>query len=334
MNTMMGQSSEFVSEKGSGETWETNVKNLVEEKFGSEGIFKAQWCRRINVAQQLEQDVWKVLLHIEWVEKRLSKLGDQDSAMRKSWLEKLLDAELKIKESIHPKNTVGPVGNYPIHDCILLGHFDLAKSLISEHPALLRQAYESDLGVWEKCVRISDTDGGLYTGETVLHLAIGRLGKRSTEFVTFLLEQGRKTEYIDTLLQARATGLFFSPPWIREEKPSILRGLLSPTSEPCYANKMSRCYYGELPLSFAASVGNCEVCIYIRSYLRRPDLKNPVELWRNALFKTDKCKNTALHMAVIHRQLEVVNWILDAEEELCAEEDLRLPPQVCDRPVK
>jgi ankyrin repeat protein len=118
-----------------------------------------------------------------------------------------------------------------------------------------------------------------------------------------------------------------------------------------------RCYYGEYPLSFAASVGNVKICkILYQSKLSRikspdefekegsinlerkgdeTDTKMPRALDTHSTFlefnkhhsvktKTDPmwrflnaCDtfgNTAMHMAVIHRRKEVVDWLMTTKE--------------------
>ena len=59
-------------------------------------------------------------------------------------------------------------------------------------------------------------------------------------------------------------------------------------------------------------VGNIEVCGHIRFFLQQDSGSG----WHKVLFNQDSNGNTALHMAVIHRQVAVVKWLLDAEEEL------------------
>jgi hypothetical protein len=102
---------------------------------------------------------------------------------------------------------------------------------------------------------------GLYTGETVLHIAIV---KENFELVRELVDRG-------ACLSSRAIGVFFQPkcvPWL--ERPSMLlwdrvKDWVLSTDRNFAVLKVefnpeSRCYYGEFPLSFAASVGNAEIC--------------------------------------------------------------------------
>ncbi len=106
-------------------------------------------------------------------------------------------------------------------------------------------------------------ESGLYTGETLLHIAIV---KEDVGAVKFLLQKG-----IDT--SARATGVFFQPKWIRPHVKDLswwqrflswivridlnVEKFAVMTQEK---NVYSACYYGEYPLSFAASIGSVQMC--------------------------------------------------------------------------
>ena len=109
-------------------------------------------------------------------------------------------------------------------------------------------------------------EDGLYTGETALHIAIvnGEL-----TMLRMLLDKGAS-------ILSRATGTFFQPITIRNRvlEPSReswlirckawLEGRDLGSNPFAYVsqqtNESSGCYYGESPLSFAASVGNVEAC--------------------------------------------------------------------------
>ena len=124
----------------------------------------------------------------------------------------------------------GPVGDLPLHDCFLLDLKDMGKQIAEKYfntPELLSLPYSNDLDVWRKrrgnSNRVEDSrniDGdqepislkakdewedGLYTGETVLHIAIV---KEDVELVEWLLRRG-------AALSSRACGAFFQPKWMR-----------------------------------------------------------------------------------------------------------------------
>ena len=201
----------------------------------------------------------------------------------------------------------GPLGESPVHVCILLGLKDVACKMIERFyttPELVSVQYQNDLAPWRRCDCLPpELEDGMYTGETCLHMAILQ---EDVQLVGYLLDKN-----ID--LMARATGRFFQPRLIRQrilgldvwrllsERWSIVREE-NARSEGCTAsflqmmgmqfeggedqhltawqllyawasglfftsrvrgarsltvvNELSSCYYGEYPLSFAASVGN------------------------------------------------------------------------------
>ncbi len=108
--------------------------------------------------------------------------------------------------------TPGPVGDLPIHDCILLDLDDVGQKIIEQFfnsPRLLSLPFTNDLDPWRQRSNPQDLDvtweDGLYTGETVLHIAIV---KEKVDLVKKLLDKGIN-------LSSRATGAFFQPKWIR-----------------------------------------------------------------------------------------------------------------------
>ena len=100
---------------------------------------------------------------------------------------------------------------------------------------------------------VLENDVGLFTGETLLHVAIQ---SSDHELVRWLMHRGAR-------LDASAKGIFFQPPSI----PSLsdTRRLFRWKS-PQEVNVRSACYYGELPLSFAASMGNIELANVIMQH--------------------------------------------------------------------
>jgi hypothetical protein len=194
----------------------------------------------------------------------------------------------------------GPVGEYPLHCCFLLGLHELGAVLIEKiynTPERLSIPYKNDLDPWrrqgikeeegiaqsrpqhkehhttEKVTESEDLlDDGLYTGETILHIAIVQ---EKPQIVHKLLEQGIE-------ICSRARGVFFQPryrlPSIKEltrlqKWEAMLVGI--DLEHELFAavkkieNTFSECYYGEYPLSFAASVGNVEICKLLHSCWQR-----------------------------------------------------------------
>ena len=295
----------------------------------------------------------------------------------------------------------GPLGESPVHVCILLGLKDVACKMIERFyttPELVSVQYQNDLAPWRRCDCLPpELEDGMYTGETCLHMAILQ---EDVQLVGYLLDKN-----ID--LMARATGRFFQPRLIRQrilgldvwrllsERWSIVREE-NARSEGCTAsflqmmgmqfeggedqhltawqllyawasglfftsrvrgarsltvvNELSSCYYGEYPLSFAASVGNTIIADLLYTYqqtrceahgaraaaaeraesarqkLRRagssvslasdggaaagPELRG-MPLFIGAM---DAFGNTALHMAVLHRRRDMVDWLLGKPE--------------------
>jgi hypothetical protein len=174
----------------------------------------------------------------------------------------------------------GPVGDSPIHDCFLLGLMDIGKKLIEKYyssPELLSVSYKNDLDPWRKELdrqkstsQLCQTgEDGLYTGETVLHIAIVQA---NSEMVQYLLEQGIE-------ISSRATGVFFQPKYLRPLSVELTTWQtfkawiigIDLKREKFAAvlkreNKDSGTYFGEYPLSFAASIGNVEICNLLYYY--------------------------------------------------------------------
>ena len=110
---------------------------------------------------------------------------------------------------------------------------------------------------------VAGRDGGLFTGETLLHLAIVQ---HLEETVEWLLAHG-------AALDARAAGIFFQPHQVetfgvKQQKLMAKYTWLSNISALIFdiGNQREKnswggtCYYGEFPLSFAASVGDVHIC--------------------------------------------------------------------------
>jgi ankyrin repeat protein len=110
---------------------------------------------------------------------------------------------------------------------------------------------------------LEQLEDGLYTGETILHIAIVQ---EKVNAVHALLERGIE-------LSTRASGVFFQPrfqmphtadlSFLQKVKARIIGidlELERFAAVKRIENTYSGCYYGEYPLSFAASVGNVDIC--------------------------------------------------------------------------
>jgi len=178
---------------------------------------------------------------------------------------------------------------------------------------------------------------GTYTGETVLHIAIVN---RDTEMAKWLLERGAKIDSV-------ANGDFFYPsiirrprfqtlgnpvPWMwrmlaviqqRElQREPVMR--VWRNEDSAFSGESSThhhlCYFGEVPLSFAASMGCIDICDMLKKRASNEDSEGESY---NAKFLNyqDSFGNSAMHMAVFHRRKEVFDWLMkndgkDSLEEL------------------
>ena len=125
--------------------------------------------------------------------------------------------------------------------------------LLSDIRTILNQTYQDDISLWvKKVVKGGDfieSDGGLYTGETCLHIAIVQ---QDLVLVQKLIRMG-----VD--LNARACGIFFKPKL--QNRTNLKKNAVRKYS--LESNEYSGCYYGEFPFSFAASIGNKDICSMI-----------------------------------------------------------------------
>ena len=178
-------------------------------------------------------------------------------------------------------------------------------------------------------------DVGLFTGETLIHIAIQC---SDMQLVDWLICSGARVD-------AKAAGLFFQPEHIQILSDNNSKWFWQPRLEK---NDRAGCYYGEFPLSFAASMGNIEMISLIIDFasqiIRKQEfLTCPFILWLDGqvsllleesegfhdqfgrqdseqrtnrrisafLNVQDEHGNTALHMAVLYEKKEVVEWLLD-----------------------
>ena len=248
-----------------------------------------------------------------------------------------------------------PTGGRPIHAVVLLGLKNVAVKIIEKYyntPELLSLPVLNDLNPWRIKRDKHEWDDGMHTGETMLHIAIVQ---EDVEFTKYLLERG-----ID--LVSRAMGRFFQPKVIpmripgrvctRSEKPGE-RGDGQVDEDSGYlrifsrSNEDSACYYGEYPLSFCASVGNCELMEAVCNEMQRrlgakmaagshhaPGLakmgskklsnrsldfqihrEEDVTSLQDLLRATDSLGNTALHMAAFHERTEAIDWLMSKDED-------------------
>ena len=311
----------------------------------------------------------------------------------------------------------GPVGDSPLHGCFLLGLHDLGFEVIKKFcasPELLSMRYINDLDIWrgkngniqeERVTEprpnlshdenephsFDELEDGLYTGETILHIAIVQ---EQEHVVQKLLKMGIE-------VSTPATGVFFQPrfqqprstdlTFLQHIKARII-GIDLDLERFAAVNRIenthSGCYYGEFPLSFAASVGNVNICDQLyccwrtrvdamisfqkdsqkeplckltssekekmkgiieslletthpetprnasaalfsdTSFMRRNSHKNfnsrlkssddenliLDRLMWNFVNAADSFGNTAMHMAVIHGQTKVIDWLMKLKE--------------------
>jgi len=319
---------------------------------------RTQYMRETGKALQLQQVSWTKLLEI-------SAAADQIKQQERNRLDKIIDAstvELKLRELRDKKASLeleflkmcrerydggeryaylpGPAGELPLHNCMLLRQSTLAKQLIDEMftPSIdnfdtsLRDVnipYVSDLDAWKQMDFLHPLnpydDGGLFTGETVLHIAVVQ---EDEDMVQWLIEKKGAS------VAAKAVGSFFKPrELVRGKKESVVTVLgrkvaveRSQGHQRILHNKESQCDFGEYPFSFAASLGAVKIMALMKSvvmkmadnsteYLKlvkqyphkmRVPAANmsPADHLAYLLINApDTEGNTALHMAVLHNQV-------------------------------
>ncbi|XP_072036735.1 transient receptor potential cation channel subfamily V member 1-like [Amphiura filiformis] len=159
----------------------------------------------------------------------------------------------------------GSVGENPVHVCFLSGcHLPGSIDKSNQEIGKIILDVFPDLS--------SDTyTKQPYLGESALHFAIVQ---NDMDLIQFLVEHG-------TSLSVRAKGTFFVPP-----KPM--------TTEKIFSQKYV--YYGEYPLSFAASLGLEKVYDYFIDHQVDGNYKDTL------VDRQDTHGNTALHMCVLYHQ--------------------------------
>jgi ankyrin repeat protein len=272
------------------------IRDIHISKFKMTRKDTSNHCRKINAMMQTNQPLWKEMKKLRSLQCK-SRFGIEQTSIdsRKEKIKEniflILDHYVGLNCSDEGSDPFppGPVGDNPIHDCFLLGLHDLGKQIIARYYGtshLISVPYRNDLLPWRKttdeiqqiCNSSTQTwENGLYTGETILHIAIVQ---EEVEVVRYLLENGIE-------ISSRATGVFFQPRFrsSRRTDLSFTQSLVAYIAginldrEECIAmnqieNVYSGCYYGEYPLSFAASVGNVEICNLLYEYCwKRRSLK-------------------------------------------------------------
>jgi len=231
------------------------------------------------------------------------------------------------EEDGHSLLVRGPVGETLLHMCFVYQLPNLQEFvdyMLSKHPQLIHRQYDMFLvmkhAVWGR-ERLPSSDlplegfnytpvpllwadcsmakvahqaersarpewNGPYDGETVLHIAIVN---RRPDMVRMLLSRCRR------LIRMRAFGSFFS-------------------LEKFFDSGKQSCYYGEYPLSFAAATN-------------QPDMVSILclECGLADIGAADSHGNTALHVAVLHRNAEMYHFLLEV-----AAKQLRLHRKIDD----
>ena len=324
-------------------------EEIREQRAGSDEKHLTRTLRMHNQRLQLHTYSWNLMTRMLGASTQEAKTLEESFF---KFLEKAPEPndEIKAQDILYKS---GPVGDLPLHQAFLLGLTELGKKLIikfytrrqldgeyedqfdkkkfrPKHYAGINTPYVSDLDAWKPIVQNLFDDGGLYTGETVLHIAIVQ---QDIHLVKWMLEQGAS-------ITSRAKGAFFKPHRSYTEQDlqgvnmSALGGSLA--LEP-FENKDSVCDYGEFPFSFAASVGNCEILALLAKHAERGGitkeelievLKTQRKIRSNLGIESeivvtekggfmrllvglqDSRGNTALHMAVRYNQQACVDWIM------------------------
>lgn len=130
--------------------------------------------RGFNRKKQLEQDMW-IMVYEMFV------LNLQEPSDKQRIEIERIKGDLFSKLESTPISR-GPVGDFPMHACFLLHLEEIGQEIVDKFYSdkdgeiHINTPYSSDLTVWEKLGVLQKDDpyddGGLYTGETILHLSI------------------------------------------------------------------------------------------------------------------------------------------------------------------
>ena len=245
---------------------EEESKELVQNYF-KENVAPECLCETLEVVTEDDYQKWhsrqshfakelmeekQIHTHKVFNKSGLDKIGDEFSVIS-------LDSVVLPYSMHHVKWKLehrGAIGETPLHLLFLLGskkHIKIAEALLEKYPELAMDVYE----------------GFEYYGESCLHFAIIQ---NNLEAVDILL----KTNKVD--LHAQARGKFFIPVDIKRGDIKLRKHKFEG-----YA------YYGEYPLSFAASTGNKKIYDKLIASGCDPN-------------RVDRYGNGVLHLAVIHNQ--------------------------------
>lgn len=175
---------------------------------------------------------------------------------------------------------VGPVGDCPLLVLFLVhspAHIAIAKKCIDRWPVLVFARYQGKRILPDGTEKATN----VYEGESALHLAVVNNNENLANFLLDAQQDCHNAGYCKNLdlMELPAFGTFFSPPLVKNP-----------------------CYYGDLPLGFAACTGNQEMCTLL--------------LERGAdLFYEDRFGNTLLHILALHNLPDMILFILECEKK-------------------
>lgn len=326
-------------------------------KLGSNVLECKKQLRHHNQKLQLNTPSWdriQAVVRTTSPEEKTNIIGEIISALKKDSTrgDEQIGTDVSAADILYRP---GPVGDLPIHQAFLLGQNELGKRLVETfycRPGIdgegmrnpsdgswtfiprpdggINTPYVSDLHIWKALVPNVFDDGGLYTGETVLHIAIVQ---EDLELLDWMLAQG-------ACVTARAKGAFFKPSLAFTE--NSLQGVTISAHAhgngiQFFENEDSMCDYGEFPFSFASCVGNVEILKRLarhaegggigkeelievlktqRKIRASLNIRDEIVVSEKGGFMRllvglqDSRGNTALHLAVLYDQKESVDWIM------------------------
>lgn len=196
---------------------------------------KAEALRNFAVQQQSKLPLWEFLVKLS---AQTEDLEPEEDLFESHWeeVENILDIKKKdvagaAATEIQAHTDFGPMGDLPIHTCFLLCYSGrteklrsvmkrIAKEVVQhcymtgEWPTI-NEPYENDFHLWQRLgseiphFKITEDSGGdefgMYTGETILHIAIAN---QDRDLVEWMLDHGAS-------LDVEATGSFFLPKVIK-----------------------------------------------------------------------------------------------------------------------
>lgn len=189
-------------------------QGIVRPRHSSSDHNSVSMLRAFNRKKQLEQDVWKKLIEISAL-----NLQEPSGKQRTAEIDKIKDDLFeKLESTPLIRNTPGPVGDFPLHACFLLHLEEIGKEIVDKFYSFphggemnINIPYSSDLDVWRNLavLRTDDPydDGGLYTGETILHISIvqvSMIDRSCPEFIPGLMLAHLRTH---SCARAQAQGL-------------------------------------------------------------------------------------------------------------------------------